>query len=311
MQTSAKGIEALALEEGVVLRAYRDVVGVWTIGAGLTAASGVIKPKAGMVITRAQADTLLAAALRKSYEPEVEVAMSIAGAVVTRPAPHAFDAGVSFHWNLGAIGRASWVRLWKAGAPRSEIQRAMVAWKKAGGKVLPGLTARRNRELWMLLDGVYRGDGPVQKNKVGTIGYAKWGLQLSGAEIAAARAGFAKLGYQPGEMADAILLVTAFRFQADHGLTTDGIIGRATLTALQRRLDARVKVAVPAASGAAAATTISTDTIPQISALPMITPILLAVGAVWVLSVAWNYRDVIAAKINQPLPRLAGFLRSL
>ena len=44
MQTSAQGIVALELEEGVVLKAYRDAVGVWTIGAGLTASSGVVRP---------------------------------------------------------------------------------------------------------------------------------------------------------------------------------------------------------------------------------------------------------------------------
>ena len=51
MQLSDKGLAFLETHEGVVLKAYRDPVGVWTIGAGLTAASGVVKPKAGMVIT--------------------------------------------------------------------------------------------------------------------------------------------------------------------------------------------------------------------------------------------------------------------
>lgn len=44
-QTSPEGLAFLERHEGVVLRAYRDVVGVWTIGAGLTAASGVVKPQ--------------------------------------------------------------------------------------------------------------------------------------------------------------------------------------------------------------------------------------------------------------------------
>ena len=77
MQTSAQGVAALELEEGVVLRAYRDVAGVWTIGAGLTAASGVVRPTAGMVIHSCRSDKLDAAgAARPGMNPTVEVAMS-------------------------------------------------------------------------------------------------------------------------------------------------------------------------------------------------------------------------------------------
>ncbi|HEV7286699.1 MAG TPA: lysozyme, partial [Kaistia sp.] len=92
------GLEQLVAEEGEVLRAYRDVAGVWTIGVGLTAASGVVKPKAGMVITRAESRRLLAAALARRYEPAVAAAMPGAPA-------HAFDGAVSFHFNTGAIAR--------------------------------------------------------------------------------------------------------------------------------------------------------------------------------------------------------------
>jgi len=57
---STAGLEQLILEEGEVLRAYQDVKGVWTIGVGLTAASGVIRPVKGTVITRADSRALLA-----------------------------------------------------------------------------------------------------------------------------------------------------------------------------------------------------------------------------------------------------------
>ena len=62
MQTSQRGIAFLERHEGVVLRAYRCPAGHWTIGAGLTAASGVVTPKPGMVITRKEATRLLAVA---------------------------------------------------------------------------------------------------------------------------------------------------------------------------------------------------------------------------------------------------------
>ena len=165
MQTSDQGRAALELEEGVVLRAYRDVAGVWTIGAGLTAASGVVKPVAGMVITRAQADEMLAEALRR-YEREVEIAMATTEPKVVRPSQHAFDAGVSFHFNTGGISRSAWVGLWRGKAAREAIRSALTAWSKAGGKVLPALKARREREFLMLMYGVYRSAAPLAAQNV-------------------------------------------------------------------------------------------------------------------------------------------------
>ena len=103
MQTSAEGVAFIERHEGVVLTAYRDPVGIWTIGSGLTAASGVVKPKAGMKISKAEAARLLSKALATNYEPAV--ARTMPGA-----RQHEFDGGVSFHFNTGAIGRASWVR---------------------------------------------------------------------------------------------------------------------------------------------------------------------------------------------------------
>lgn len=148
ISTSRDGLAFLERHEGVRLSAYRDPVGVWTIGAGLTAASGVVTPRAGMVITAAEASRLLALALTRNYEPAVRAAMPGASQA-------AFDAGVSFHFNTGAIGRARWVRLWREKAPADVIQDAMLAWVKAGGRTLPGLVTRRKDEGRLLLTGHY------------------------------------------------------------------------------------------------------------------------------------------------------------
>ncbi|MES2435078.1 MAG: glycoside hydrolase family protein [Pseudomonadota bacterium] len=313
MQTSAKGVAALELEEGVVLRAYRDSVGFWTIGAGLTAASGVVKPKAGMVITKEQATALLQEALRAKYEPAVEMAMSsVMGSAVTRPNQHEFDAGLSFHWNCGTIRKASWVKAWKAKAPRAEIRMRLLMWNKAGGKVLPGLTARRDREASMLLDGVYRSaPAPVPANP----SYARWGLILSGAEITAVREGFRTLGYDPGNSPDTVLLSSAMQFQRAYALTVDGIIGRATLTTLQRQLDARAKAKTTAATvaapvAAAALPTGTSDLADALLALPHADAVLIAAAALYGLNYLYRYRDTVAAVANPVLPRVAAFLRS-
>lgn len=302
MQTSAKGIVALELEEGVVLRAYRDVVGVWTIGPGLTAASGVVKPVAGMVISASEASRLLREALRHRYEPAVDAAME---AHVTVPQRHEFDAAVSFHWNVGAIHKASWVRLWRAKKPPLEIHAAMRLWNKGGGKVLPGLLARRDREAEMFLKGVYREKSAPDH----VLTKAIWGMVMTSAERRQVHESLIALGYRAGDDAYEVRLAAIMKFQSDHGLTVDGIIGRATLTTLQRRLDARKKSAVAAVATTATAPAASTDLTSQIVDLPYLGPALFALALLWGAVLAYRYRDVIAAKFNSPLPRIAQFLR--
>jgi lysozyme len=300
MQTSAKGVASLEQEEGVVLRAYRDPVGVWTIGAGLTAASGVVKPKAGMVITKAEASNLLQRALRARYEPAVAAAMPNAK-------QHEFDAGIGFHWNLGAIGRASWVKAWRAKKPRAEIRNGLLQWCRAGGKVMPALVHRREREAAMLLDGVYP---RIAVDNSQALAFAKWGLSMTGEQIAEVRKGLQRLGYDPGKIEGAVAIEAARKFQSDCGLTVDGIIGRATLSTLQRRLDARSKTIAPVATAAASIPISTTDYADQIANLPWAGPALAALALVWVGWLAIRYRDAIAAEITSPFPRLAALLRS-
>lgn len=310
MQTSARGIAALEHEEGVVLRAYRDVVGVWTIGAGLTAASGVIKPKAGMVITREEASALLAKALQRNYEPRVMKAM---GGVPGEPQQHEFDAGVSFDFNAGAIHKATWVKLWLRDAARSAVRASLAQWNKGGGKVLPGLVNRRKREADMLLDGLY----PVlarepQPEKAGR--WAAWGLDLSAEERAAVREALHSLGYSVGVAKGEVALEAARLFQHDHALTVDGILGRASLSTLQRRIDARAKGLAPVAAAAVAAPVATVGPPPEATIgidLPDGLEFLPLIGAgLWAYKYLWDYRDHLAALIHHILPRLAAFLRS-
>jgi lysozyme len=310
MQTSARGIAALEHEEGVVLKAYRCPAGVWTIGAGLTAASGVLKPKPGMVISREQASVLLAEALKRNYEPTV---MKVMGGVLGELQQHEFDAGVSFHFNTGAIQKASWVKLWLDDAARAVVRASLLKWNKGGGKVLPGLTTRRNREADMLLDGKYPaavGASPP----LPVWGWAVWGLNLSSTEKAAARDGLARLGYKVGDKLDAVALDAARAFQRDHDLTVDGILGRASLSTLQRRLDARGKGLAPVGAAAVAAPVATVGTPPEAVTgvpLPEGLEFLPLIGAgLWAWHYLWTYRDHVAVLIQNVTPRLAAFLRS-
>lgn len=299
MHTSTRGIQFIERFEGRVLRAYRDPVGVWTIGAGLTAASGVVDPGPGMVLTEAEADRLLAEALAGRYEPAVTRAMPGA-------AQHAFDGGVSFHFNTGAITRASWVPAWASGnlpAMRSRLLR----WNRGGGRVLPGLTRRREAEARLIEFRDYGVPVPVQTPR----GLARVTLDLSPDEIAAARQALNARGYAPGADPRGIAAESVRRFQADHDLTVDGILGRATLSTLQRSIDARGQALVGGAVSAGGGTESLTNVLPDGALIGWVGPAVLVVGVTLILIAAWRYRDILAARLAPALPRLAAILRSL
>jgi lysozyme len=100
MTTSPAGRKAIEQREGVRLQAYRDSVGIWTIGVGHAATSNVPPiPKAGMKITAEEADRLLTADLKR-YESTVNLAVKVP---LTQ---NQFDACVSLCFNIGQKGFA-------------------------------------------------------------------------------------------------------------------------------------------------------------------------------------------------------------
>lgn len=299
LKTSQQGIGFLERHEGVVLRAYRCPAGIWTIGVGLTAASGVIKPAAGMVITRKDASRLLALALNRNYEPAVRATMPGAR-------QHEFDAGVSFHFNTGAIGRASWVRKWIE-RDWNGVKTALNLWNKGGGKVLPGLIRRRAEEFALLSEAHYgaAARAPAAMTR------ARYVAPITAEEIPAIRAALGKFGYAVGDETESIPAAAVRQFQADHGLTEDGIIGRATAETLQRVLDARAKAALPA--GAAIAGTLEAvpgEGIESLAGIPWAGEIILFLAALRGIWLAWQYRDAIAPLFDKIAPRIAVMLRS-
>ena len=295
MQTSDKGVEFIERHEGVVLKTYFCPAGEPTIGSGLTKASGVIDPKPGQVITRKEASRLLAKALARNYEPRVAKAMPGA-------AQHEFDAGVSFDFNTGAIHRASWVPHWiKRDWP--QVERRIKMWKKAGGRVLPGLLRRRGEEFELLRFGVYY---PASKAKPTLSEWARFVVPVEPDDVEEIATALTELGYDAGG-ASQIKAKAVRDFQSDHDLTVDGLIGRATLSTLQRRIDARRKAAATAAGGVAGG---GGAVLPEAAPDWALWLVLVLIGLI-ALRLAWRYRDVVAAKIQHRAPTLAKKLRSI
>lgn len=140
MQMSPAGVIALARFEAVVLSAYKDSVGVMTIGVGHTAAAGIPKPVSGMSFSAREAIDLLRSDL-VTYEAAVTRNVKVA------LAQHEFDALVSFTFNLGEGNLKSSTLLRKLNAgDRAGAAAAFGSWVKAGGKTLQGLVTRRAAE---------------------------------------------------------------------------------------------------------------------------------------------------------------------
>ena len=285
------GLDQLIAEEGEVLRAYRDVAGVWTIGVGLTAASGVIAPRAGMTITRAESRRLLAQALTARYEPAVAKRMPNATA-------HAFDGAVSFHFNTGAISRASWVADWQAGR-KAAARAGILAWNKAGGRMVEGLRLRRMREADLILEG---------RRTVPPRAQTALGAGDSGEDVRALQQDLVTLGVWAGP-ADGVFGPATEKavhaFQASHpNLTADGIAGPATRAQIDRALDARRKLAVTVASGTlVGGGVVATGKVEPASIDPSLPFGAIAVGVALVTLLAlcvtgWRYRDEIRSFIR-------------
>ncbi len=140
----------IASHEAIIRQAYKDSVGVWTWSVGLTNGSGPDgtrysnnpQPLEHRLRIYGWALDRYADAVRKAFR----------GHHLTKAQ---FAAALSFHWNTGAIGRAQWVKLWKAGntgAARS----AFMSWRKP-----PEIIGRRTKERDLFFDGRWSNRGTM------------------------------------------------------------------------------------------------------------------------------------------------------
>ena len=144
MKTSNNGYNLIKTNEGFRANAYQDPAGVWTIGWGTAATSGVDIHK-GMIVTKEQAQTFLEHEVVK-IENQINKNLKV---VINQ---NQFDALVDFCYNLGT-GALFGSTLWR------DVQAGNFAgagmefhkWNHAGGVVLAGLTKRRMEESKLFL----------------------------------------------------------------------------------------------------------------------------------------------------------------
>lgn len=132
----AKGLALIKQFEGLELKAYKDAVGVLTIGYGSTGPH--VKP--GMVITEAEAEALLKKDLAR-FEAAVNRLTD------GRATQNQFDAMTSLAFNVGEANLAgsTLLKLHNAGDYAGAANQ-FGRWNHAGGRVLAGLTRRRAAE---------------------------------------------------------------------------------------------------------------------------------------------------------------------
>jgi lysozyme len=130
--------------EGCKLNAYQCPAGVWTVGYGCTG-NGIVK---GTVWTQIQADQSLHELALKMLDDACRVSPILATASVSHHV-----AIADFIYNCGEgnyqkstlklrVDKGEWV------SAQTEIKK----WNKGGGKILPGLVIRRQKEADMLGD---------------------------------------------------------------------------------------------------------------------------------------------------------------
>lgn len=129
MNVTDRGLAIIKRYEGCRLKAYKDPVGVWTIGYGHT--TGVCE---GMRITQSMADEYLFG--------DVQNVVNYLNGMHRVWTQNQFDALVSFGFNCG-VGN---LRKLVSNRNNEEIAEAMLKYKYAGGKVLRGLEKRREEE---------------------------------------------------------------------------------------------------------------------------------------------------------------------
>ena len=138
-EINERGLTLVEQFEGLQLKAYRDEVGVWTIGWGFTGwqhNDGTVYE--GLVITRARAVQFLQYNMHQC-EGRVDALVNVS------LNDDQFSALVSFDFNTGALGKSTLLKELNNGE-YSDAADQLLRWVYAGGVKYRGLVRRRESE---------------------------------------------------------------------------------------------------------------------------------------------------------------------
>jgi lysozyme len=128
--------------EGCRLEAYQDSIGVWTIGDGHTGPD----VHEGLVWTQDMADSTFAVDLSQHYTQTVQAVPAI---VSESPGRQAAIADFVYNLGIGTFHKSTLHSAVLVGAWES-VKHQLSLWDHAGGKILPGLVARRAAEIALI-----------------------------------------------------------------------------------------------------------------------------------------------------------------
>ena len=163
---TARSASEIVGHEAIVQEAYKDSVGVWTWSVGIATTSGydVLQykdnPQPLQVCLKAYVELITS-----KYLPAVIKAF--AGHQLTEAQ---LCAALSFHYNTGAILKASWPKLFLAGEV-AKARASIMEWKNP-----PEIVERRSKERDLFFDGAWTGDGKATVYQVRKPSYTPdWG----------------------------------------------------------------------------------------------------------------------------------------
>lgn len=149
MRINIEGINLIKDFEQCVLTAYKDAIGIPTIGYGMTFYPNGKRVRLGDQISKEQADQMFDYVLAK-FAREVQ-------SLVKQPLnDNQFSALVSFAYNVGTdididtipegLGDSTLLKKVNTNPNDPTIRNEFMKWVKAGGKTLNGLIRRRKAE---------------------------------------------------------------------------------------------------------------------------------------------------------------------
>lgn len=217
MTALEKAAEIIREFEGESLTVYADPIGLPTVGVG-----HLVQPednlKIGDKITKEQSEAFLREDMRAAFN-RVRDFLGKLEFHTNDLSDDQMAALISLSLNLGNAPFVKGTGIWRAFEENrfEDVPEQFKRWRKAGGRVLPGLIRRREAEARLFQGQDWREPPPAVAR-----------VLTSDADI---RAALLELGYQSPHVRGAILV-----FQMDHELVADAIAGPKTKAAIRAEL---------------------------------------------------------------------------